>query len=97
MLSKTISEEERQQKLPSIPIAPNSEYTYIGYSGAELSEIQLDHIKTRVLFVYLCGKVWYDDIFNCAHWTKYCFRLNTQLEYEPCEEGENKVDDNACP
>jgi hypothetical protein len=49
---------------------------------------------TATIFVH--GKIVYDDVFNCRHWTKFCFYLLPNLKFRTYNK-HNDADNNECP
>jgi hypothetical protein len=87
----------RQDRGVSV-LAPNSEFTasLTLNNHEEISQTQLDQIKSGQLVIFFHGKMTYRDIFNCPHWTTFCLRLDPSLKFTSCEKG-NDADDNRCP
>jgi hypothetical protein len=62
----------------------------------EITQSDLDGIRDGSLTVFVHGKMTYDDIFGCAHWTSFCIRLKPDLTYASCGK-HNGTDQNRCP
>jgi hypothetical protein len=82
-------------------LAPNDEYeTDIVLRKQtpphEITQSDLDGIRDGNLTIFVHGKMTYDDIFGCAHWTSFCTRLKPDLTYASYGK-HNDVDQNRCP
>jgi hypothetical protein len=44
-------------------------------SDGPLSEEGINNLKSRKQRIFVYAKVWYEDIFKCAHWTTACWVL----------------------
>ena len=62
----------------------------------EITQSDLDGIRHGNLTIFVHGKMTYDDIFGCAHWTSFCTRLKSDLKYASYEK-HNDADQNRCP
>jgi hypothetical protein len=83
--------------VPSVMLlAPNAEQNSWLHHRPGLTTETINDIMNGKQNVGVCGKVTYDDIFGCPHWTKYCFMLNEHLEFQGCA-ADNEVDTEQCP
>jgi hypothetical protein len=62
----------------------------------EITQSDLDGIRRGDLTVFVHGKMTYDDIFGCTHWTSFCTRLKPDLKYASYRK-HNDADQNPCP
>jgi hypothetical protein len=62
----------------------------------EITQSDLDGIRDGNLTIFVHGKMTYDDIFGCAHWTSFCTRLKPDLTYASYGK-HNDTDQNRCP
>jgi hypothetical protein len=62
----------------------------------EITQSDLDAIRDGNLTIFVHGKITYDDIFGCAHWTSFCTRLKPDLTYASYGK-HNDTDQNRCP
>jgi hypothetical protein len=98
----SLEESAIAQKEPSVSVlAPNGEYT----TNSELRkdrpphetiQSDLDKIRSDELRIFIHGKLTYDDIFGCGHWSTFCLRLKSDLRYTNYGK-HNDADDNRCP
>jgi hypothetical protein len=97
-----LEEIEAARKESSVSLlAPNADYeTEIQLRKQtpphEITQSDLDGIRDGSLTVFLHGKMTYDDIFGCAHWTSFCIRLKPDLTYASYGK-HNDTDQNRCP
>jgi hypothetical protein len=58
-------------------LPPNAEYRVIikAFDGGMVEHDIIGPIASEQVRLFVYGKVSYIDIFDCAHWTKFCFRL----------------------
>jgi hypothetical protein len=62
----------------------------------EITQSDLDGIRRGDLTLFVHGKITYDDIFGCAHWTSFCTRVKPDLKYASYGK-HNDADQNGCP
>jgi hypothetical protein len=62
----------------------------------EITQSDLDGIRRGDLTLFVHGKMTYDDVFGCAHWTTFCTRLKPDLKYASYGK-HNDADQNRCP
>lgn len=62
----------------------------------EITQSDLDGIRHGDLTIFVHGKITYDDVFGCAHWTSFCTRLKPDLKYASYGK-HNDADENRCP
>jgi hypothetical protein len=62
----------------------------------EIAQSDLDGIRSGNLTIFVHGRMTYDDIFGCAHWTSFCTRLKPDLKYASYGK-HNDADQNPCP
>jgi hypothetical protein len=82
-------------------LAPNAEYVMDvelrkQTPPHEMTQSDLDGIRRGNLTIFIHGKMTYDDIFGCAHWTSFCTRLKPDLKYASYGK-HNDADQNRCP
>jgi len=55
----------------------------------------LDVFRSDEIRYFIFGKITYVDVFDCPHWTTFCYVVKTD---DPCEiwESYNDADDNRC-
>jgi hypothetical protein len=98
----SLEESAEAQKEPNVSILePNGEYvtnTELRKERPphEITKEDLDRIRSGELKIFVHGKLTYDDIFGCAHWTTFCVRLKSDLRYANYGT-HNDADDNRCP
>jgi len=62
----------------------------------ETAQSDLDRIRSGNVRIFVHGKMTYDDVFGCAHWSSFCTRLKSDLEYASYGK-HNDADQNRCP
>jgi hypothetical protein len=62
----------------------------------EITQSDLDGIRRGDVTIFVHGKMTYDDIFGCVHWTSFCTRLKPDLKYASYGK-HNDADQNRCP
>jgi hypothetical protein len=62
----------------------------------EITQSDLDGIRHGDLTLFVHGRMTYDDMFGCAHWTSFCTRLKPDLKYASYGK-HNDADQNRCP
>jgi hypothetical protein len=80
-------------------LAPNSEYG-AGSEATGLTNVTQEHlslVNSGELVVFIFGKVTYNDIFGCSHWTTFCFSFDPKTNTFPVCETHNEPDNNHCP
>jgi hypothetical protein len=82
-------------------LAPDADYEMeVGLhkqtSPHEITQSDLDGIRDGRLTMFVHGKMTYEDIFGCAHWTTFCTQLKPDLTYTSYGK-HNDVDQNRCP
>lgn len=86
-------------------LAPNSEYTAtrlvpndFGEEHRKLTKDDVEDFTSGRAELYVFGKMSYNDVFDCPHWTTFCFFLGRDLKYANChDKGGNEADDKPCP
>jgi hypothetical protein len=58
----------------SVLLAPGARYenTYVLNHGEKIDLESFDDIMQKRLFVYVLGRITYDDVFGGSHWLTYC-------------------------
>lgn len=83
---------------------PNGEYV-TGLDvrhGEKFAQKDIDEILTGKKIVLVYGKIKYQDVFGCDHWTEFCTRYSA-VASEPINdsfvfcESHNDADENKCP
>jgi hypothetical protein len=64
-------------------------------NGAKITQEKLDELKPPTVVMLVFGKLTYWDIFNCEHWTTYCYRAYTDGTFETYGPY-NDADENEC-
>jgi hypothetical protein len=82
-------------------LAPNADYLMDielrkQTSPHEITQSDFDGIRRGDLTIFVHGKMTYDDIFGCTHWTSFCTRLKPDLKYASYGK-HNDADQNYCP
>jgi hypothetical protein len=82
-------------------LAPNDEYEMeIALRKQtpphEITQSDLDQIRDGSLTMSVHGRMTYDDIFGCTHWTTFCTQLKPDLTYTSYGK-HNDTDQNRCP
>jgi hypothetical protein len=62
----------------------------------EITQADLDGIRSGNLTIFVHGRMTYDDIFGCPHWTSFCTRLKPDLKHASYGK-HNDADQNTCP
>ena len=62
-----------------------------------LTQDEVDMFKKGDVSLFVHGKMTYDDIFGCPHWTKFCYRLLPHNFHYRTHEQHNDADDSRCP
>jgi len=57
-------------------VAPDTEYGSIGIGGRDTHEEDFEQVKNGDVRIFLFGKITYEDVFKCPHWTSFCWVLN---------------------
>jgi hypothetical protein len=96
------SKESRFRTNSSVSLlAPDGEwliplYPIGGSSTEKFTDSMLADLKASRTKIFVYGSMRYKDIFDCNHWTTFCFRLSrTLLLYEACG-SHNDADNNTC-
>jgi hypothetical protein len=55
---------------------PNGDYFSEGPTTTVVTKEHFENIKEGRLTIFVFGKITYDDIFKCPHWTLFCYRMN---------------------
>lgn len=63
--------------------------------GAQTTSDDLKNIAEGKLIMFAYGKMTYEDIFGCPHWSTFCFRLSPTLKWF-VNETYNDSDDGDC-
>jgi hypothetical protein len=71
--------------------------TYYIKAGGDLKpdEVTVGRIKSGESRVFVFGKITYLDVFDCPHWTTFCYVLRKDGTYDIWET-HNDADDNRC-
>ncbi len=78
-------------------LAPNGEFSGIlNHSSGSVVEASLPAIKSGEVRFFLHGRIDYEDIFGCKHWTTFCGVLNSDLTSFRSYGTHNEADDNNC-
>jgi hypothetical protein len=83
-------------------VAPNGDYqlqTNV-FAQPEMQTVtqgRLDDWKSGKKIFLAAGKIFYEDIFHCEHWTTFCFYLRRDLQGYFNHEQHNDADENQCP
>jgi len=75
-------------------LPPNGDYTIDAESEAP-DQIGVNKIKSGEYRVFIFGEITYKDIFDCSHWTNFCYVLKTNGTFEIWE-AHNDADVNHC-
>jgi hypothetical protein len=95
--------EENEAMFPDLVskfiIAPTDVYVIDNYLRPyrKLEPSEIESINSGDTLIFVHGKITYDDVFGCNHWTTYCYFFNRANNgYSPYEK-HNTPDDNLCP
>ena len=82
-------------------VAPNGDYQIPTNLFAQpemqtVTQAELDDWKSGKKMFLAAGKIFYEDIFNCEHWTTFCFYLRRDLQGYLNHEQHNDADENQC-
>ena len=78
-------------------VPPNAPYVTRTDIFDAITQAQLDDWKSRKKIFWVAGKIFYEDIFDCKHWTTFCFYLHPSLQGYSSHEEHNDADNNQCP
>ena len=81
-------------------LAPNTEGTgrkIQTLGGGVLEAEHVARIENGEYVVTVFGRIKYEDIFGCAHWTTFCFRYAKENSWYAYSDYYNEADDNRCP
>jgi len=83
-------------------LAPNGDYqtrtdVLTDQDIKTVTQAQLDNWKFGKKTLIAAGKIFYEDIFGCEHWTTFCFYLRPNLQGYANYKKHNDADDNPCP
>lgn len=80
-------------------LAPNGQF--IGHAtfneGAGITQRQIDTLKMGDWTIIVHGKIIYEDVFGCPHWTTFCGRYEARTETFTACDDHNDDDNNNCP
>jgi hypothetical protein len=57
----------------------------------------IDLLRRGEVTLFIHGRMTYEDIFGCTHWTTFCYRLLPENFRYRTYETHNDTDDNQCP
>lgn len=83
-------------------MAPDTEYGSVGIGKGEIHEEDFERVKDGSVRVFVFGKITYEDVFKCPHWTKFCWVLDpsnpdrAKWTWNAYTVG-NDADTNECP
>jgi hypothetical protein len=82
-------------------IAPNGEYLMRlypikGSPTEKLNQFDFDALTSGDITLFVHGRLIYNDIFGCPHWTTFCTKMTRSFLWESCSV-HNDADDNRCP
>jgi hypothetical protein len=67
-----------------------------GTRGGVMTPAIFDALESGKLKIYIFGKIAYEDVFNCGHWTQYCFVFKPDTKsFLECNT-HNAVDNEYC-
>lgn len=72
---------------------PDGEYIIKAHGAVRPDQAIVDRIQSGAVRVFIFGKLTYTDVFDCSHWTTFCYALKTDGTYEIWET-HNDADDN---
>jgi hypothetical protein len=83
--------------LTNLLLSPDGQYTFTYLTSDPLDDKRLELIKSRdkgqaVLFGYIT----YYDIFDCAHWTIFCFKFDSEHSVWEISSEHNDADNDRC-
>jgi hypothetical protein len=78
------------------PSADYSAFTSVRYHE-QFTFYDLEQIKARVMTLFVYGRITYDDVLGCSHWSNFCFRLAPNCKTFVIDKRHNGVDNNQCP
>jgi hypothetical protein len=92
------SEEERENIGSPGLLAPNANFTYNLelFKTDKVTKEHMDFLNSPSTVILVFGKITYRDIFDCEHWTTFCYHCTPSGDcytYGP----HNDADDNRCP
>jgi hypothetical protein len=98
----SLEDSDSARKASSISLlAPNADYVMDielrkQTAPHEITQSDLDGIRSGNLTIFVHGRITYDDVFGCGHWTSFCTRLKPDLKYASYGK-HNDADQNRCP
>ncbi len=81
-------------------VAPNGGFDQlldIPQDGHKLTDTDIETLKNPTIIVLIFGKIFYEDIFRCQHWTTFCYRAYPTKEKYDAYSAYNDADENECP
>jgi hypothetical protein len=98
----SLEDSDAERKASSVSLlAPNADYIMDielrkQTPPHEITQSDLDGIRSGDLTIFVHGRMTYDDVFGCGHWTSFCTRLKPDLKYVSYGK-HNDADQNRCP
>jgi hypothetical protein len=98
----SLEDSDAARKASSVSLlAPNADYVmdielHKQTPPHEITQSDLDGIRSGNLTIFVHGRMTYDDVFGCSHWTSFCTRLKPDLKYASYGK-HNDADQNRCP
>lgn len=99
----SVEENAPTAKPPEVSIGllpPNGEYSgtlNVKENHEKVTPDEIKAVKSGEVILLIHGRIDYDDIFGCHHWTTFCYRLNSAITAYSAYESHNDADDNPCP
>ena len=83
-------------------VTPNGDYqmqtdVFAQPEMQTVTQARLDDWKSGKRIFLAAGKIFYGDIFNCEHWTMFCFYLRRDFQGYLNHQQHNEADNNLCP
>jgi len=69
----------------------------IPQDGHRMTDTDIEGFKNPTVVVLIFGKIGYQDIFRCEHWTTFCYRAYPTKGQYDAYNAYNDADDNYCP
>lgn len=80
-------------------IAPGAEYSAWTpvMNQKPFTSDDIGQIRSQGMTLFVYGKITYDDVLGCSHWSTFCYRLAPNCKTFVIDQRHNDVDDNRCP
>lgn len=77
-------------------MSPNAEY-HSRHKSDILTKEHVANLRSGKMVYHVYGRVTYEDVFGCAHWTKFASSLNLSTSMYEADHDCNEADNSTCP